>query len=352
VLKTKLHQVLLDLKSLPWDKSVRYTLSLGVPLVICTAIGSIPNGIVAMLGSLYVVNIANVDARSQERLVATLAGSLLITSCAQLGSLLYHSPLLTALGLLTIGTAAGWLHSTHMAIEIMVRFAVLGFLFGAVQLAAFGAELIEINEKVLAIFLCGGLWTTIILAIEHWLFHTDRVTLEPGLAEGWRRIRANRTAGLRFAICYGTTATIAFGGSFLFHLPRPFWVTATTLIVMKPDSRATVRRTVERFVGTLIGLLLVAAIVTSTVNPNLLIVCMLLAMPLIPIGLVKNYTLCCTAVTVLTMVTVDILSLDRGGDRDLLIVRFYSTLIGCALIAIGTAITYPELWLPKPAKEP
>ena len=351
MLKTKFHQAWLDLKSLPWDKSVRYILSLGVPLVIGAAIGSIPNGIVAMLGSLYVVNIANVDARSQERLFATLAGSVLITSCAQLGSLLSHSSLLTALGLLTIGTVAGWLHSTHMAIEIMARFAVLGFLFGAVQLAAFGAELIEIDEKVLAIFLCGGLWTTIILAIEHWLFRSARVTLEPGLVEGWQRIRANKTAGLRFAICYGTIATIAFGGSFLFHFPRPFWVTATALIVMKPDSRATVRRTVERFVGTLIGLLLVAAIINSTDNPHLLIICMLLATPLIPIGLVANYTLCCTAITVLAMVTIDILSLARGGDRDLLIVRFYSTLIGCTLIAIGTAITYPELWLPKQSQD-
>lgn len=34
---------------------------------------------------------------------------------------------------------------------------------------------------------------------------------------------------------------------------------------------------------------------------------------------------------------------EQGGDRALLPVRFYATLLGCILTAIGTAIAYPEL---------
>lgn len=261
-----------NLKSLPWDKAVRYTLSIGIPLVIGSATGLLRYGVVAVIGSMYVVNIANVDARPKDQLLGTLAGSVLITGCAQLGSFLAHSPQFIALGVLVLGTTAGWLHSSHMVIEIMVRFAVLGFLFGALQLAAFGTELIAIDERVIFVFLMGGLWTASLLAIEHRLLGSNRLTTAPpNLREGWQRIQSKQTAGLRFALCYGIVATIAFGGSLLLNLPRPFWVTATTLVVMKPDSRATVQRTSQRILGTLIGVLLVEAIITSTDDPNLLI---------------------------------------------------------------------------------
>ncbi|MEO6863413.1 MAG: hypothetical protein ABI180_18040, partial [Microcoleus sp.] len=57
------------------------------------------------------------------------------------------------------------------------------------------------------------------------------------------------------------------------------------------------------------------------------------------------------AVTVLVMVLIDLLMLNQGGDRALLPVRFYATLIGCTLTAIGTAIAYPEIWLHKRARD-
>jgi hypothetical protein len=351
VRQTQVQQAWLNLKSLPWDKAVRYTLSIGVPLAIGSATGFLRYGAVAGIGGMYVVNIANIDARPKDRLLSTLIGSALIAGCTQLGSFLTHSPELIALGVLVLATTAGWLHCSHMAIEIMVRFAVLGFLFGALQLSAFGAELIQIDGGLIFIFLAGGLWTAMIIAIEHWLFRVNRLTTGPDLGEGWQRIQSKQTAGLRFALCYGIVATIAFGGSFLLHLPRPFWIAATTLVVMKPDSSATVQRTSQRILGTLIGVLLVEVIITFTNNPNLLIACIMLAALFIPVGLAKNYTLCCAAVTVLVMVLIDLLMLNQGGDRALLPVRFYATLIGCTLTAIGTAIAYPEIWLHKRARD-
>ncbi len=344
-----MQQASIDLKSLPWDKSVRYALSIGIPLAIGLATGLLRYSVVAGIGAMYVVNIANVDARPKDRLLSTICGSILIAGCAQLGSSLSQAPVLIGLVLFALATGAGWLHGSHLAIEILVRFAVLGYLFGALQLTAFGTKLIAIDNLLIAIFLAGGLWTAIILAIEQWLFRRERGTVGSPLSEGWQRIRTARTAGWRFALCYGSVATIAFSGSLLWHLPRPFWVTATTLVVMKSDSRATVQRTSQRIGGTLIGVMLVQAIVSYIANPYLLNAIIMLAALVIPIGLAKNYTLCCTAVTVLAMVLIDILMLDRGGDLNLLPVRFYATLVGCSLTALGTAITYPELWLHRKA---
>ncbi|WP_160295989.1 hypothetical protein [Aliterella atlantica] len=50
------------------------------------------------------------------------------------------------------------------------------------------------------------------------------------------------------------------------------------------------------------------------------------------------------------MVLIDLLTLEQGGDRALLPVRFYATLVGSILTAVGTAVTYPELWLHKRAR--
>jgi hypothetical protein len=346
VLQIQFHRTWLSLKSLPWDKAGRYLVSIGTPLVIGFVTGFLRYGVVAVIGSLYVASIANVDTRPKDRLLVTLAGSILITGCAQLGSFLTHSPGLITMGVLVLGTAAGWLNNSHMAIEIMARFSVLGFLFGALQLAAFGTQLIPIDERVIFIFLFGGLWTAIVFAIDRRLFGSHSTNRTPDLAEGWQRIRSNKTAGLRFALCYGMVAAIAFSGSVLLGLPRPFWVTTTTLVVMKPDRRATVQRTSQRILGTIIGLIVVEAIITSS-NPYLLIAAILLSVPLIPIGLAKNYGLACAAITVVVLVMTDLLTLTQGGDRALLLIRFYATLIGCALSAIATAITYPKLWLHK-----
>jgi uncharacterized membrane protein YccC len=345
VRQIQVQQAWLNLKSLPWEKSIRYALSLGVPLTIGYATGFLRYGAVAGIGGMYVVNIANVDARSKDRLVSTLVGAVLIAGCAQLGSFVAHAPILIGLGLFVLATGAGWLHNSHLAIELTLRFAVLGFLFGALQLNAFGTQLIEIDERLILLFLAGGLWTTTLLTIEHWLFGFNRSIAGAALSEGWQRITANQTAGFRFALCYSIVATIAFGAGLCLQLPRPFWVAATTLVVMKPDSRATVQRTSQRILGTLIGVVIVQGLITLTANPTLLIVYIMLAALLIPIGLAKNYTLCCTAVTVMGMVLIDLLMLARGGDLNLLPVRFSATLIGCTLTAIGTAITYPELWL-------
>jgi uncharacterized membrane protein YccC len=228
---------------------------------------------------------------------------------------------------------------------------VLGYLFGALQLNSFGSQVIEIDERSILLFLAGGLWTATIVSVEHWLFRVNLATTGTALHAGWLRIKYFQTAGFRFALCYGIVATIAFSGSLLLQLPRPFWVVATTLVVMKPDSRATVQRTSQRILGTLIGVLLVQVLISLTTSPILLIVYIMLAALVIPIGLAKNYTLCCTAVTVMVMVLIDLLTIDRGGDLSLLPIRFYATLIGCVLTAIGTAIAYPELWLHRNTKK-
>lgn len=322
----------------------RFTVSVSVPLVIGFTAGQLRYGVVALFGSMFVAMTANVDGDLRSRLLATFAAAILITGCAELGGLFADSPGLLELGVLILGIATGWIHNSHLAIEVMCTFAVIGFLFGASQLTAFGEKLIEVDGRAAVAFCVGGIWTILVIVIESWLYQNKKTTTEPGLHDGWQRIRAGQTVGLRFALCYGIVAAIALAGSSLLGISKPFWVTITTLVVMKPNSRATVQRTVQRVVGTLIGVLVVGAIIQLTQNPIVLIICIILVAPFIPLGLATNYTICCIAVTVLVMVMIDLLTLAHGGDLVLLPVRFYATTIGCTLAAIGTAIAYPELW--------
>ncbi|AFY99913.1 hypothetical protein Cal6303_0848 [Calothrix sp. PCC 6303] len=300
-------------------------------------------GVVAFIGSMYVGLVANVDGSFRDRFTAAIAGSILITGCAELGGLFANIPILLNLGILILGVAAGWLHTSHLAIEVMCRFAVVGFLFGASQLAAFGTNLIDLDEKAAIAFLAGGIWTILVIALDNALCRKPLV-VESNLYTGWIRIRSRQTAGFRFGLSYGIVAVIAFAGSGIIGLPRPFWVAATTLMVMKPDSRLTVRRTLQRLLGTLIGVLVVERIIQFVQNPWLLITFCTITALFVPIGLAKNYTLCSAAITVLIMLVMDLLTLIHGADPLLLQIRFYATAVGCVLAVIGTAIAYPDLW--------
>lgn len=344
--QSSLHQIWIKLKLLPWVQALRYTIEVSIPLITGLAVGQVRYGVVALIGSMYVGLVANVEGSVSDRFLATMAGGILITGCAQLGGLVGNIPIMIYLGVLLLGIVAGWLHTSHKAIEVMCRFAVVSFLFGTSQLAAFGTKVIDLDQTAAMAFLAGGIWTILVLAIEN-LLCRNHLQVESQLYEGWKRIRSRQTAGLRFGLCYGIVAAIAYAGSTLVGFPRPFWVAVTTLMVMQPDSRATVRRTLERLVGTLIGVLIVGGIIRFNENPWLLIAYSTIAAPFVPIGLARNYTVCCVATTVLVMVALDLLTLAHGGDLVLLPVRFYATAVGCVLTVIASAIAYPNLWWRK-----
>ncbi|MBV8886288.1 MAG: FUSC family protein [Chroococcidiopsidaceae cyanobacterium CP_BM_RX_35] len=341
---TDVYEGITDIKSLPWDKVIRFTLSVSMPLVMGFFVGQLHYGVVALVGGMYAVNTANVVSSPRSRLLVTLITAVLITGCAELGELCAYSFILLALGVLILGVTAGWVHNSHKGLESMGRFAVAGFLFGANQQTTFGTKLIEIDARVTLAFFAGGVWALLVMLLEPLLKQHQGATDEPSLRQGWQRLWTGQTAGLRFALCYGIVVTLGWVISPFLGIQNPFWVAVTTLFVMRPDSRATAQRTVERVAGTLIGVLLVWGIITLTQSPKFLILCIILTTPLIPIGFASNYTLCCIAITVLVMVMIDLLTLTHGGDLFLLPMRFYSTAVGCGLTIIGTAITYPKLW--------
>ncbi|MBV9388398.1 MAG: FUSC family protein [Chroococcidiopsidaceae cyanobacterium CP_BM_ER_R8_30] len=332
------------IKSLPWDKAIRFTLGVSMPLVIGFFLGQLHYAVVALVGGMYTVNTANLVSSPRNRLLVTLITAVLITGCAELGEVCGYSSILLASGALILGVIAGWIHNSHQGFESMGRFAVAGFLFGAYQQTAFDTKLIEIDARVTIAFLAGGVWALLVMLMEPLLWQHQRTTEEPSLNQGWQRLWRGQTAGLRFALCYGIAVAFGWVISPLLGIQKPFWVAITTLFVMRPDSRATVQRTVGRIVGTLIGVLLVWAIITLTQSPKFLILCIILINPLIPIGFACNYTLSCIAITVLVMVMIDLLTLTHGGDLFLLPVRLYSTAMGCGITIIGTVIAYPKLW--------
>ena len=90
-------------------------------------------------------------------------------------------------------------------------------------------------------------------------------------------------------------------------------------------------------------------VVESLTDPWVLVGSMVLFAALIrPLG-ARNYGFAVAMICAVVMVQLDIGFLTRGGDLELLQVRLYDTLIGCAFAIAGTLMAYPEMWRRSPA---
>jgi uncharacterized membrane protein YccC len=94
--------------------------------------------------------------------------------------------------------------------------------------------------------------------------HFEAMPLPSRLAEAARTLRANCTPASNFAQ-HGVRLAVTLGiATWLAHvlpLQRPYWITLTAAIVLRPDFATTFTRGVARLIGTLAGALVAGALV-------------------------------------------------------------------------------------------
>lgn len=140
----------------------------------------------------------------------------------------------------------------------------------------------------------------------------------------------------------GRMGVILAAGSYvgsLIHLPKPYWILLTIMLVTQSGYNATKTRIHHRALGTFIGLLLAAALLHFQMPEGTTLSIMLLITLMAYLVQRKKYG---WSVVLRTITTVYILQLLTGEGADFLVPRLLDTLIGCALAFASALWLWPQ----------
>ncbi|WP_145567522.1 YccS/YhfK family putative transporter [Yersinia aleksiciae] len=148
-----------------------------------------------------------------------------------------------------------------------------------------------------------------------------------------------KSIALRDAARLGVTLAAGSYIGALMHLPKPYWILLTVMLVVQNGYNATKVRIHHRALGTLIGLILAAGLLHLRMPEGVTLGIMLLITLASYLVQRKNYGL---AVIGRTITAVYILQLLTGEGADFLVPRLLDTLIGCALAFGSTLWLWPQ----------
>jgi hypothetical protein len=335
---------------------LRTMLAATVPLFSGQAAGHVAIGLMVGLGGLYVSIADKEGARWPTLLVATfavattgfiatLAGGVTWAAVTVMFGAAFIAGMLGAFGhvAFNIGFAAaiacavitGMPNNSHVAVERMVEFAA------------------------------GGLWCTLLtLLLWRYNYRSGATTARRApdtaaprdssariAAEALRRIRENltfRSVDFQHAWRLGIVSALAVALYRHFHLEHGYWLTLTTLVIVKPVYTDTRQRALERvggsFAGGLIGVLLAALIHNVLVLDLLLALTCLLAYSHLP----YSYTWFAAFLTPFVVLMINIAA---PGNWQIALVRVFNTFLGGAIALIVAALLRPRDTPPLEAPE-
>lgn len=149
--------------------------------------------------------------------------------------------------------------------------------------------------------------------------------------------RRTWAAVIRLVLCIGISETV----SAVLPLERPYWITLTVAVVLKPDFGSVFARAIQRGLGTVIGVLLGTLILIIVPYGAPLVIALAILAAGMPVVIRRNYGL---FATILTPVIVILLELVHRGDTQLVTARLADTLIGCAIVLLVGYLPWPDTW--------
>lgn len=159
----------------------------------------------------------------------------------------------------------------------------------------------------------------------------------------WTTLAGNLSRGssvTRYAARVGIAVALGIIVYSVFELEHGFWVTFTTVAVMKPDFGGSRRFIVQRVSATVVGCILVAGLILAVQNSTVMLLL------LWPIGLVGftmisvNYRV---GIIFFTMFIVMLVDLSTPGNIDIAGLRVLNTIIG-GTIALATSYLLWPTW--------
>ncbi|GHD65071.1 FUSC family protein [Jeongeupia chitinilytica] len=333
-MRLPLHLLQLRNDPLPWRKAVCALVSVTLPALVAVWRGEPLGLLFAAIGGLY-ASMVDFGGAFSHRLLTQLGGLVLIVASAALGVLMSAEPywLLPLLALLAFGV--GWCDGTNLALETILRMAVLALLiYGFTP---------GLPAGMLPYAVLGVATGMVAVGLDGWLFRHRHLSAQDPLRlrRNLLRIRGGATAGWRHALAFSSVVSMALLIALALHFERPAWVAASTLFVLRPDGPDSLRRLFQTCIGTMVGLSLTWVIVRLGHAPLVLLGWIAFFAFIRPLALALNYWLGAAAMTALVLVLLDIVYLPHGGDIHLLRVRLLDTLSGSAVALAGLLIFNP-----------
>jgi hypothetical protein len=149
-------------------------------------------------------------------------------------------------------------------------------------------------------------------------------------------------AGLRYATVYSICIVSGLLLGLALNTSKAYWVAVTIMMTMRPDADLNFVRSLQRIVGTIIGVA-IAALVVLYVHDVWLIAGIILLIGLaLPHGFPMNYGLHCSLIALFVLLLYNLVTLQYGGDSNLLRERIYDVMMGCCIALVGNMLAFPR----------
>ena len=318
----------------PWRQAACAAFGVGLAVLAAIWLHSTWGVLFGAVGGLY-ASLLDFGGVLRHRLYTQLAGVTLIGSCAVLGGWLgpHHVMLWVVLATLTFGI--GWLDGTGVALETIFRLSALILLVYAFlpQIPPGGLPYLGLGLSLgfFAVWLDTLIWPRAIPSDNR------------GLYRAFHQIMRGHNAGWLHAFGFAATTCAGLWIAILLHFPRPYWVAAVTLFVIRPDGPDSLRRVFQSVFGAFVGVAVAWCIAHYVNNDSLLLACVIVLAFLRPIGLAFNLWAQSATLTALVLVLYDAaLGPEwQAASLTLLRIRLYDVLLGSGVALCGTLLFNP-----------
>jgi hypothetical protein len=141
-------------------------------------------------------------------------------------------------------------------------------------------------------------------------------------------------AALRLTLCVGLAEAVGL----VLPLERPYWITLTVAIVLKPDFGSVFGRAVLRGIGSLAGVAIGAVVLGLGTQGWVLVLLIAVFAGGVAVGKVRNYGLMSAFVTPLIILQMDLAS---SGNWSVVLARLVDTVLGCAIVLAFGYMLWP-----------
>jgi hypothetical protein len=223
-------------------------------------------------------------------------------------------------------------HVAAGALRMPVAMAALGMLLSAIAggTSPYGA----LWRGVL--FLAGAAWVALCEIVRHPPWRSpDGGTRDLAfgkLDRAWKESRG-------FALLLAVPTTLAAGAAGTFEISHGAWMATTVLRVLRPDRAETIARSWKRLIGTCAGALLAALLLATVPRPQAAVVVLILALTAMQLVGPMRYGI---YTFFLTLIALQLTSVDRTPDLGIALIRVILTLIG-TVVAVASGLIYDRV---------